>query len=166
MTTDRRYDTVHATSPAQMRALSHPVRHKLLRALAPDGATISQLSNRLGMNKGSVSHHLTVLREAGLAHRGPTRTVRGGTEQYFVPTADKVMFPPGDDGAATNAMLSTIADELGTDDDHLLHHRVVCLTREQATVLRQHLESVVENVQPANPNERQYGILVGLYQRR
>src|SRR5690625_2448926 len=92
MVTERRYDAVHATSPAQMRALSHPARHKLLRALAPEGATISQLSNRLAMNKGSVSHHLTVLREAGLVHKGPTRTVRGGTEQYFVPTAHKVLF--------------------------------------------------------------------------
>lgn len=166
MVTDRRYDTVHATSPAQMRAMSHPARHRLLQALAPDGATISQLSNRLGMNKGSVSHHLTVLCDAGLAHKGPTRTVRGGTEQYFVPTANKVMFPPGEDGAATNAMLATIAEELGTDDDHLLNHRVVCLTRDQANALRQHLEEVVNGLQPANQNERQYGVLVGLYQRQ
>jgi len=166
MVTERRYDAVHATSPAQMRALSHPARHKLLRALAPEGATISQLSNRLAMNKGSVSHHLTVLREAGLVHKGPTRTVRGGTEQYFVPTAHKVLFPPGDDGAATHAMLATIADELGADDDHLLSHRVVCLSRDQARALRQHLEDVVDNVAPASPNEHQYGILVGVYQRR
>ncbi|UYM07504.1 winged helix-turn-helix domain-containing protein [Solicola gregarius] len=166
MTTDRRYDTIHATSPAQMRALSHPARHKLLGAMNPDGATISQLSNRLGMNKGSVSHHLGVLCAAGLAHKGPTRTVRGGTEQYFVPTARKVMFPPGEDGAATNAMLATITEELGTDDDHLLNHRVICLTRDQAEAVRQHLDAVVNDLQPADPRERQYGIVVGLYQRR
>ncbi len=166
MVTERRYDTVHATSPAQMRALSHPARHKLLRAMTSDGATISQLSNRLGMNKGGVSHHLAVLCEAGLAHKGRTQTVRGGTEQYFVPTAHKVKFPPGDDGAATHAMLATIADELGTDDDHLLNHRVVCLSRDQAKALREHLETVVDSVRPASPDERQYGILVGLYQRR
>lgn len=165
MPTPPAYDVVHATSPAQMHALAHPTRHKILRALGSGDATVSQLSNRLGINKGNVAHHLAVLVRAGLARKGSTRTVRGGTEQYFVRTAERYLFAPGDDGIATKAMLATIAEEIPADDDHLLHHRVVRLTAPQAKALRDHLESVVSALEPANPGEHKYGVLVGLYRK-
>jgi DNA-binding transcriptional ArsR family regulator len=92
--TQRLYDVVEATSPAQMHALAHLVRHKILRELSLGAATISQLSKGLGINKGSISHHLGVLVRAGLVRKGATRTVRGGTEQYFVRTARKYRFDP------------------------------------------------------------------------
>lgn len=165
MVSDPPSDVVHATSAAQLHAMSHPSRHTLLRAITPDGATISQLSNRLGMNKGNVAHHLAVLCRAGLARKGPTATVRGGTEQYFIPAARTVRFGPGEDGVATKAMLLTVAEEIGTDDDHLLHHRVLRLTRVQAQALRDHLDTVVQDLPPANPGEEQYGVLVSVYRR-
>ena len=39
---------------------------RLLLSVGPDGATVSQLSIRLGTNKGNVAHHLAVLERAGL----------------------------------------------------------------------------------------------------
>ena len=68
-------DELTADSPQQLRALSHPLRHRLLRELPSDGATISQLARKANTNKGNVSHHLRVLLEAGLVQRGPSRTV-------------------------------------------------------------------------------------------
>ncbi|GAB2777204.1 helix-turn-helix domain-containing protein [Amycolatopsis magusensis] len=159
-------EVLHATSPAQMRAFAHPTRHRIWRDLGPEGATISQLAHRLRVNKGNIAHHLGVLAEAGLVRKGPTRTVRGGTEQYFVKTAAKVRFGPGEDGVATKAMLATIADEIPAHDEGaLLLHRVVRLTAAQARALQDHLESVVHDLAPANEREAEYGVLVGLYRR-
>lgn len=159
------YDVVHATSPAQMRALAHPMRHQILRALGSGSATVSQLSHRLGTNKGNAAHHLGVLERAGLVRKGQTRTVRGGTEQHFVRTAHRYLFDPGEDGIATKVMLDTIAEEIPAEGADLLNHRVVRLTPHQAKALRDHLESVVADLPAAGPSEREYGVLVGLYRR-
>ncbi|MGC7094982.1 helix-turn-helix domain-containing protein [Amycolatopsis lurida] len=157
-------EVLHATSPAQMRAFAHPTRHRIWRDIGPDGATISQLANRLRVNKGNIAHRLGVLVEAGLVRKGPTRTVRGGTEQYFVKTARRVKFAPGENGEATKAMLGTIADEIPGDDDSLLAHRVVRLTAAQARALHEHLETLVHDL-PNAPREAEYGVLVGVYRR-
>src|SRR5215470_16930925 len=71
------------SSPAQFKALGHPMRHRLLFALGRDEATISQLATMLGSNKGNIAHHLKVLVDAGLVQPAGTRKVRGGTEQYY-----------------------------------------------------------------------------------
>src|SRR2546430_13285416 len=85
------------TTPEQFKALGHPMRHRLLFALAQGEATISQLAVALGSNKGNVAHHLKVLAGAGLVRLAATRAGRGGTEQYWRRA------PPGprDDAAAT-----------------------------------------------------------------
>ena len=75
---------------AQLKAMAHPLRNRVLFALGPEGATVSQLATRLRTNKGNVAHHLAVLERAGLARRGRTRTVRGGTEQYWERAARKM----------------------------------------------------------------------------
>ena len=156
-------DDLDATSPAQMRALAHPMRHRILLALGEDDATISQLSHRLRTHKGNVAHHLRVLVDAGLVKRGRTRTVRGGTEQYFVRAARRMRFGAGDDGAATRAMLATIADELSADEDHLLNRRRLRLTARQAAALAEHLDRLVNELEPASGRERHYSVLVGLW---
>jgi DNA-binding transcriptional ArsR family regulator len=154
-----------ATSPAQLGALSHPTRHLILRELGPGAATISQLTRRLGVNKGNVAHHLAVLAEAGLVRKDRTRTVRGGTEQYWSRTAERIRFLAGDDGTATQAMLTSVTAEIGTDEAHLLNHRVLRLTEQQARALTRHLESVVDGLTTAADREQQYGVLVSVYRR-
>lgn len=156
-------DLLNASGPQYAKAMSHPTRHRLLLQLGEDGATISQLANRLSINKGNVSYHLNVLVQAGLAQRDRTRTVRGGTEQYFVRTARRYRFE--DSPEAVTAMMANLADELAADPNALINHRVVRLTRSQAAALTNHLDAVVHGLQPANQRERQYGVVVSVYQR-
>lgn len=59
-------DALDARSAAHRKALAHPTRHRILRSLGSDGATVSQLSHRLQTHKGNVAHHLKVLVDAGL----------------------------------------------------------------------------------------------------
>lgn len=141
------------------------MRHRLLRVLPTDGATISQLSRLAKTNKGNVSHHLRVLLDAELVQRGPTRTVRGGTEQYFLPVARRLRFTPGDAGAATRAMLQTMAEEIPNDDNHLLNNRRIRLTTAQAEHLAAYLDRLVDELPEAPANAPTYSVLVGVYRR-
>ena len=129
--------------------------------LSEDGATISQLANRLTINKGNVAHHLNVLALAALVRRGPTRTVRGGTEQYFVRAAKRFRFEAPD---ALTAMMTNLTDELAGDQQALLNQRVLRLTGRQATALAAHLDTLVNNLEPAGDRERRYGVVVTVYQ--
>lgn len=55
-----------------LAALAHPVRVRLMDALAVDGeSTTGALAGALGIATGSVSHHLKALADAGLVVRAP-----------------------------------------------------------------------------------------------
>lgn len=153
-----------ADTPAQLRALSHPLRHRLLRALPVEGATISQLSRLAKTNKGNVSHHLRVLLDAGLVTRGHTRTVRGGTEQYWLPVARRLHFPTGD-GETTDAMLQSIAEEIPRDEDHLFNNRRIRMTADQAWHLSEHLDQLVNELPDGQPGLPSYSVIVSVYRR-
>ncbi|TYL55224.1 helix-turn-helix domain-containing protein [Nocardioides sp. BGMRC 2183] len=156
-------EPVTHTTPDQTRALAHPTRHQIWRATGSEGATVSQLTHRLRINKGNVAHHVKVLVDVGLLRPDRRRTVRGGTEQYYVTTAGRVSV--GDDESATRAMLASITEEVVEATDPLLNHRTIRLTRRQAQALATHLERVVDDLAPAGSAESTYGVLVSVYRR-
>lgn len=147
----------------QAAALAHQLRHRIWREIDPGGSTVSQLTHRLATNKGNVAHHVKVLVDAGLVRKDRTRTVRGGTEQYYVRTADRIWIEADDDAA--RAMFSVVADEIVRARDPLLNHRTLRLTRAQAEALARHLDRVVNELEPAAERERRYGVLVSVYPR-
>jgi DNA-binding transcriptional ArsR family regulator len=56
----------------RIAAVNHPVRRRILDALALDGpATASQLAARLDQHVGNVSHHLRTMAKAGLVEEAP-----------------------------------------------------------------------------------------------
>ncbi|ROR72276.1 helix-turn-helix domain-containing protein [Bogoriella caseilytica] len=62
----------HALSSAALKALSHPVRRRLLELLgAVEVARVSTLAEQVGSAPNSVSFHLRALEKAGLARRVP-----------------------------------------------------------------------------------------------
>ena len=109
---DRR--TLDASSPAQLHALSQapPGSRLWLRAERPHGAIISQLAHRLPTNKGNVTHR------AGRSSSTPARPGRDGPGRCAVPapavlrprTARRLHVGAGDGGAATVALLQSVAD--------------------------------------------------------
>ena len=157
-------DPLELATDAQLRAFAHPLRHRIWRDVGPEGATVSQLTHRLRTNKGNVAHHVKVLVAAGLLAPGRTRTVRGGTEQYYVTTAPRLRLT-GEVSDATRAMFASIAEELDAADDPLVNHRTIRLTRPQAEALARHLDRVVNELEPAGEREAAYGVLVSVYPR-
>ena len=157
-------ELLEVDSAVQFKALSHPLRQRLLFALARR-ATMSQLATALGAQKGNVAHHLRVLRDAGMVHVVETRQVRGGTEQYYQRTARRMTFA-GHQAAATAAMFGAVAEELDeTNGEPLLILRHVRLTAAQAKHLRAELERLVEGTEEAGTDEAVHGVLVALYEQ-
>lgn len=152
------------TTPEQFKALGHPMRHRLLFALAQGEATISQLAVALGSNKGNVAHHLKVLRDAGLVHVAETRQVRGGTEQYYQRSYRRLAAAGPAATAHTPALLQAVAEEIGTANDPVLILRQIRLRPEQATELATALSELVDGAEDAGEDGTQHGLLVTLYQ--
>lgn len=160
-------EVLETTDPLQLKALAHPLRNRLLFALGSEGATVSQLSTRLGTNKGNVAHHLAVLERAGLVRRAHSRQVRGGTEQYFTRVARRLRTPQGAAAGHTAALLQAVAEEVDRSPaETLLNLRRLRLTRQQAAALAAHLERLVDDLPEAGPNEPTYGVLVSVFQPR
>jgi DNA-binding transcriptional ArsR family regulator len=60
------------TESRVLAAMSHPLRRRLLDALAVDGpSTVGMLAARTGQASGNVSHHVKVLHEATLVEEAP-----------------------------------------------------------------------------------------------
>lgn len=60
------------TDATVLAALAHPTRRRLMDALVVHGpSTAGQLSERLGVAVGNISHHLKVLAEADLLEEAP-----------------------------------------------------------------------------------------------
>ena len=97
----------------QLRALSHPVRMRilgLLRTLGP--ATASRIARRLGLNSGATSYHLRQLAEHGFVEEAPEMGTR--RERWWRAVSQVTSVPEPDD-----------PDDEGKDATDAFHHMVV-----------------------------------------
>ncbi|RLI25022.1 hypothetical protein DRO58_06775 [Candidatus Bathyarchaeota archaeon] len=70
------------------KILMDPVRREILRLLTIRPLTATQLAEKLGLTKSTVSHHIQVLKGAGLIRIKQTRVESHGIlEKYYEPTA-------------------------------------------------------------------------------
>lgn len=153
-------DELVLDTPEQFKALGHPLRHRLVNVLRQRPATLGQLAAVLGSTKGTVGYHVKVLLDSGLLRPARTRTVRGGTEQYFELVASTLRPElPGIGGA--QFLLRAAADEMipGDPEQTLLTH--VRLTEDQANDLIQRLAGVARGL--GDDDGEAYGILLSVY---
>ena len=74
--------TTITPTPHQLRALTHPVRLRMLGLLRADGpATATTLATRLGLNTGATSYHLRQLAQHGFVVDDPERGT--GRERWW-----------------------------------------------------------------------------------
>src|SRR5213080_3609936 len=110
----------------QFKAVSDPIRSRILGIIQNQPATAKQIADRLGATPGAIGHHLHVLEEAGLAQVVARRLVRGIVARYYTRTARLFQFdlPPEITGphSVPLDLLTRGRDELaevlaaGTDD--------------------------------------------------
>ena len=70
-------------SRGQLRALSHPVRLRILSLLTGAAMSSAELARELDMNHAAVSFHVRKLAAAGYLELAETRSVRGGKERRY-----------------------------------------------------------------------------------
>jgi DNA-binding transcriptional ArsR family regulator len=140
-------------SPAQFRALGHPLRHRLFNLLRQRPATLAQLAAALGSTKGTVGYHVQLMVDAGVLRLAGTRRVRGGTERYYEPVRADLRLDP-DAADRTTFLVAAALDEMlphrpGDEDFAVLRH--LRLTPAQARDLAARLEDFSPDPPTARP---------------
>ena len=80
-------DRLALTRPAQVKAISHPLRTTILGLLHERAATVTELAVAVARPKSTVAHHVKVLSETGLVRVVRTRRVRAIEERFYGRTA-------------------------------------------------------------------------------
>ncbi len=80
-------DTLMLTAPAQVQAISHPLRTTILGLLHERAASVTEVATAVGRPKSTVAYHVGVLQDAGLVRVVRTRRVRAIEERYYGRTA-------------------------------------------------------------------------------
>jgi DNA-binding transcriptional ArsR family regulator len=99
-------ETLIVADPAQHRAMADPFRTQLIQLLRDRARSTQEISEELGVPKGTVGHHLKVLESAGLIRVVRTRKVRAMTEKFYGRTARLFLYQTEDpaDGRAISAV--------------------------------------------------------------
>jgi DNA-binding transcriptional ArsR family regulator len=71
------------TDPRWLRAISHPIRIRLLAMLEEEPASPVVLANKLDQPLGTIAYHVRTLYDLGLLKLVSTRQRRGATEHYY-----------------------------------------------------------------------------------
>ena len=115
---DQEEHGVRIGTPAQLQALAHPVRLRLLEALGRRPATATQLARELGESSGSTSYHLRVLGRAGIIEEDPAHP--RGRERWWRRPEESLLLPSGsDEPDARAAELRLRSYFVGRDDEAL-----------------------------------------------
>lgn len=100
------------------KALTHPMRARVLEILDRQTASPAQISNRLGLGVSHVSYHVKVLRELECVELVATRKRRGATEHRYravtrpyLSDSAWAQVPPTSRQGIADALLKTIGEE-------------------------------------------------------
>jgi DNA-binding transcriptional ArsR family regulator len=108
MATKRGRQAKHPTTARQsvdqrlLRALSHPLRQRILGALHDRVASPAELSRELAEPIGNVSYHVKMLRELGAIELVRTAPVRGALEHFYRASATAGFADPETSVSFTN----------------------------------------------------------------
>jgi DNA-binding transcriptional ArsR family regulator len=84
--------TLLVTTEQQFKAVSDPMRGRIIQVLRTKPATAKQLANLLGGTTGAIGHHLQMLEAAGLVQIIARRLVHGIVAKYYARTARVFIF--------------------------------------------------------------------------
>lgn len=167
---------VSITTFEQFRAISEPVRSRILGIIQNQPATAKQIANRLEATPGAIGHHLHVLEEAGLAQIVARRLVRGIVANYYTRTARIFQYnlPKDVTGGKSPSLeiLDKARDELTEAQDTVEEDTYRCesfphirLSPERAGYYAERLESLLNELlhEKADPDGKVYGILIGMF---
>jgi DNA-binding transcriptional ArsR family regulator len=165
-------DRIALTTPAQVKAISHPVRTTILGLLHERAATVTELAVALERPKSTVAHHVKVLAENGLVRVVKTRRVRAIEERFYgraarmfyigverTPEGDELPRDFNDFEIAAGESAAAFRD--GKLWGFLRHARI---SEEQASEFWEQMTKLVEEFDRLpRSGETMYGFAVGVY---
>jgi DNA-binding transcriptional ArsR family regulator len=80
-------DRIALSTPAQVKAIGHPLRTTILQLLHERAASVTELASAVKRPKSTVAHHVDVLTRNGLLRVVRTRKVRAIEERFYGRTA-------------------------------------------------------------------------------
>lgn len=160
----------------QLKAISDPLRLRVLNIIRHQPATAKQLARQLGVSPGAMGHHLRVLQEAGLAQVVARRIQRGIVASYYTRTARIFAFelPPELAGAvpvsldiltqARDELAETLADK-HADVFSAVGFPHVRLSRERAEVYAERVNALIDEFlgEPPDPEGEVFGLCLALF---
>jgi DNA-binding transcriptional ArsR family regulator len=160
----------------QFKAISDPIRSRILGIIQNQPATAKQIADRLGASPGAIGHHLHVLEAAGLAQVVARRLVRGIVANYYTRTARIFKYDlPREVTGDTSINLDIMAkayEELAEAEANKEEDVNQCagfphirLSSERARYYSERLQALVDDIlsESADPDGEVYGILVSMF---
>lgn len=164
-------DELRDATAAEMRALAHPIRLRILRLTLDQPMTNKQLADRLDQDPGTVLHHVrTLVRNGFLQAESVREGRRGALERPYRSTGKswEVRMRPSTDHSAS--VLEAVRDELiegGPDSTVRLVRLGVRLMPADIEDLRARLLAIGEEfVLRDDPDGEPIGILTLAHRRR
>jgi DNA-binding transcriptional ArsR family regulator len=164
-------EPIRDATPAEMRALAHPLRLRILRLTLERALTNKELAERLGRDPGTVLHHVrTLVRGGFLAAEDPRPGPRGTTERPYRSTGKswQVRMAPSADHLAS--VLDAVRQEILEfgDDASLTSLRLgVRLRPDDLDELRRRIRELGDDfVTRDHPDGEAVGILALAHRRR
>ncbi len=160
----------------QFKAISDPMRSRILGIIQNQPATAKQIADRLGATPGAIGHHLHVLEGAGLAQVIARRLVRGIVANYYTRTARIFKYDlPREVTGDTSISLECITkarDELAEAEEYIVEDAYrneafphIRLSPERARYYSERLEALLEDIlhETPDPDGKVYGIYFAMF---
>ena len=124
------------TEIEQLKAISEPLRARILTELCREEQTTKQVAERLGEKPTKLYHHVEQLEKAGLIRMTRTQPNRGTTEKYYLGVAKRFEVGKSLLGGSAEDALGTMIDTL-LDQVRNECHRLAAGDKELTEVLEE-----------------------------
>ncbi len=167
-------DSKRPATPAEFKAMAHPLRLRILRLCLHDALTNKELADRLGKDPATVLHHVRMLVDTGFLAPDRVRSgSRGALEKPYRATGKSWILSAATDEQAKAeeaAVLDALKAELleGAPDDVLTAARLgVKISPAKAKRYQARMEKLVHDLaaEPDDPNGERFGFYVAWHRR-
>ncbi|MGH9116333.1 MAG: ArsR/SmtB family transcription factor [Acidimicrobiales bacterium] len=173
---DRTTTKRREATPAEFKAMAHPLRMRILRLCVHESLTNKEIADRLDRNPATVLHHVRILADTGFLRSERPRTgARGALEKPYRATGKSValsadIFPADARQTENLAMIDALRGELidsGPDSVRELSRLGLKLNDDAAQELWRRLEDLLADciARGDDPDGRMYGLFVALHER-
>jgi DNA-binding transcriptional ArsR family regulator len=183
-TQDKLPHTMVIRDPEQLRALSDPLRIRILERICDEPKTTKQVADELGESPTRLYHHVDALEKAGLIRLVSTKPKRGTLEKYYGAVAHQFraevsLGDPTESGETTDLgelgarLLDSAAADLrrrsrplAEEDDGLFAKVRLRTNRKSVVRLRKRLEKILTEFGQSDGNEgdeEEYFLTIALY---